>query len=482
MSKSAAVADGVDLARGNAVGLKSDNLSYVETIGQSIANVSPTFMPSLAVVVVAGIAGSASWLVYGLATISLMLVGMNLSRLASRYATAGSFFVYISRGIGPITGGLVGWGLIVAYLGTAMAVTVGVAIFLESVLKPFGMHVPSVIVYVITVSLAWILAYRDIKMSSRVGLGLEVASIAVILLLAVVILAKYDGPLLDMKQLTLEGATFGGISQAAVFAIFSFVGFESAASLGRETKDPLRTIPRAVITSTLMAGSLFVVMAYVMVIGYNGDAGALAKDPAPLDTLAAGVGVAGLGTLIYIGATVSAFACALASINAAARLLFSMGRYQFVHGSMGLVHAEHRSPHIAVTISAALTFLVPLLMLGMDDMTAFGVFGTVATFGFILGYLLISIAAPLYIKKQGELKPRDIVTGVLGSLAMLGALVGSVYPMPAYPYNILPYIFLGYLAVGLVWFLSLKKRSPQIIANIEKDLEGSAAEIIGGRK
>lgn len=482
MSKSAAVLSGAVEARGEAVGLKSDNLSFVETIGQSIANVSPTFMPALALVVVAGLAGPASWLVYALATISLVLVGMNLSRLTSRYAAAGSFFVYISRSLGPVTGGLVGWGLIVAYLGTAMAVTVGVAIFLESVLKPFGMHVPSVIVYGVTVGLAWLLAYRDIKMSSRVGLGLEVASIAVILFLAITILAKHNGSLIDMKQLTLDGASFGGIAQAAVFAIFSFVGFESAASLGRETKDPLRTIPRAVITSTLAAGGFFVVMSYIMVLGYNDDAGALAKDGAPLDTLAAGVGIAGIGTLIYIGATISAFACALASINAAARLLFSMGRYQFVHGSMGLVHAEHRSPHIAVTISAALTFLMPMLMLGMDDMTAFGVFGTVATFGFILGYLLISIAAPLYIKKQGELKTRDIVTGVLGSLAMLGALVGSVYPMPAYPYNVLPYVFLGYLAVGLIWFLSLKKRSPQIIANIEKDLEVNEAEIIGGRK
>ncbi len=482
MSNSASIVSSTVPANGTAVGLKSDNLSFIETIGQSIANVSPTFMPALALVVVAGIAGPASWLVYALATISLVLVGLNLSRLASRYATAGSFFVYISRSLGPVTGGLVGWGLIVAYLGTAMAVTVGVAIFLESVLKPFGLHVPSFIVYAITVGLAWLLAYRDIKLSSRVGLGLEVASIVVILFLAFSVLAKHSGPLLDMKQLTLEGASFGGIAQAAVFAIFSFVGFESAASLGRETKNPLRTIPRAVITSTIMAGSFFVVMTYIMVLGYNDNAAVLAKDAAPLDTLAAGAGIAGIGTLIYIGATISAFACALASINAAARLLFSMGRYQFVHGSMGMVHAKHRSPHLAVTISAVLTFIVPILMLGMDDMTAFGVLGTMATFGFILGYLLISVAAPLYIKKQGELKKRDILTGVLGSTAMLGAIVGSLYPVPDYPYNILPYIFLGYLVLGFIWFLSLKKRSPQIIANIEKDLETNEAEIIGGRK
>lgn len=463
-------------------GLKSDNLTFVETIGQSIANVSPTFMPALAVAVVAGMAGHATWLVYALATFSLMLVGLNLSRLASRYATAGSFFVYISRSLGPITGGLVGWGLVVAYLGTAMAVTVGVKIFLDSVLAPVGINLPPVLVYVGTVGLVWLLAYRDIKISSRVGLTLESLSICVILFLCAAIVIKHPGNLFDVKQLTLQGASAGNVAQAAVFAIFSFVGFESAASLGRETRNPLKTVPRAILSSTLMVGVFFVVVTYIVLIGFNDNTATLAKDGAPLDTLAAAAGVPWLGTFIYIGAAISAFACALASINAASRLLFSMGRYQFVHSSMGFVHAKHRTPHVAVTISAVLTLIVPVLMLKLDYLTVFGIVGTVATFGFVLGYFMISVSAPIFIKKQGELKARDVVTGVVAALAMLGAFIGSVYPVPDYPYNILPYLFIGYLVVGLVWLLTLKKKSPQILLNIEKDLESSESEIIVGKK
>lgn len=471
------------LSGGTAVtDLKSNHLSFLETIGQSIANVSPTFMPALAVVVVAGIAGPASWLVYVLATLSLLLVGLNLSRLASRYPSAGSFFVYISRSLGPLTGGLVGWGLILAYLCTAMAVVVGVAIFMAGLLEPYGLSVPPLLIYVVTVGLAWLLAYQDIRMSSRIGLLLEGVSIAIILVLAALVIGRHEGSLFDARQLTLQGASLGSVAQAAVFAIFSFVGFESAASLGRESRNPTRNIPRAVIISTLLAGSFFVIMAYVMVLGFGGDAARLAKDPAPLDTLGASVGVAGLGTLIYIGAVISAFACALASINAAARLLFSMGRYQFVHVSMGMVHARHHTPHVAVSVGAALTLLVPVLMLGMDIMTAFGLLGTIATFGFVLGYFLISVATPLYLHRTGDLRPRDILTGVLGALAMLGAFVGSVYPAPAAPYDKLPYVFLAYLGIGLIWLLALRTRAPQILASIENDLETSETAVIGGRK
>ncbi|AOV16534.1 amino acid permease [Acidihalobacter aeolianus] len=464
------------------VGLKSNNLTFVETIGQSIANVSPTFMPALAVAVVVGMAGHATWLVYALATVSLMLVGWNLSRLASRYATAGSFFVYISRSLGPITGGIVGWGLIVAYLGTAMAVTVGVKVFLDSVLQPVGIKLPAILVYAVTVALVWLLAYRDIKISSRVGLTLEGLSICVILFLLGAIVMKHTGSLVDVNQLALKGSSAGSVAQAAVFAIFSFVGFESAASLGQETRNPLKTVPRAILSSTLMVGTFFVIVTYIILIGFNDNVAALAKDGAPLDTLSAAAGVPWLGTFIYIGAAISAFACALASVNAASRLLFSMGRYQFVHSSMGFVHAKHRTPHIAVTISAVLTFIVPTLMLKMDYLTAFGILGTIATFGFVLGYFMISVAAPIYIKKMGELKPVDVIVGVVAALAMLGAFVGSVYPVPDYPYNILPYLFIGYLAVGLVWLLMLKKKSPQILLNIEKDLEVSESEIIVGKK
>jgi hypothetical protein len=69
------------------------------------------------------------------------------------------------------------------------------------------------------------------------------------------------------------------------------------------------------------------------------------------------------------------------------------------------------------------------------------------------------------------MKFRHVVLGVVGAALMLFVVVGSVYPVPEYPYNILPYVFFGYMALGAAWFALLKAKSPQILASIQHDME-----------
>ena len=83
-------------------GLRAGTLGFAEVIGQSIANVSPTFTPSINVTAIAALAGAGTWLIYGLSTLGLLLVSMSIIALSSRIASAGSFFIYISRALGPI--------------------------------------------------------------------------------------------------------------------------------------------------------------------------------------------------------------------------------------------------------------------------------------------------------------------------------------------------------------------------------------------
>jgi amino acid transporter len=92
--------------------LRKDRLSFLEAIGQSVANVSPTLTPAIAVAVVVATAGTASWLVYLLATIALVVVGFNVGKLAGKISAAGSFFIYISRGLNPAAGMLAGWAML----------------------------------------------------------------------------------------------------------------------------------------------------------------------------------------------------------------------------------------------------------------------------------------------------------------------------------------------------------------------------------
>ena len=459
--------------------LRSSSLGFLETIGQSLANISPTFTPAINVVAVAALAGVGSWLVYGLSTLGLLLVGLNIAVLASRFAAAGSFFVFISRALGPMAGGIAGWGLIAAYVGTAMGVLAGEAIFVQNAVTAWGITIPTWLIYLVSVLGVWFLSSRDVKLSSRLSLAIEAASIAIVSLVLLAVFYAHPDRIVDMKQLSLQGVSGKGLAEALVLGIFSFVGFESAASLGKETRDPLRAIPRAVIWSMLLAGAFFMFVAYSMVVAYGDDATKLGNDTAPLLTLLKALGMPLLGPVFYVIASISAFACVLASINAASRLLFSMGRYQFVHRSMGMVHVKHQTPHYAVAFASIATLVAVMALVGTGPLNTFGYTSTFATFGFVLAYFLISVSAPVYLKKQVQLGTGTLLIGILGALGMIGALVGSVYPVPAYPYNILPYLFLAYIVAGLVWLAILKKRSPQVLEKIEHDLESNQADIFG---
>jgi amino acid transporter len=114
---------------------------------------------------------------------------------------------------------------------------------------------------------------------------------------------------------------------------------------------------------------------------------------------------------------------------------------------------------------------VVLLVAGNGIMDAYAYLGTIATFGFLVVYILIAIAAPVYLYRQNRLQVKQIVISVVAVIFMLIPLAGSLYPVPAAPYNFLPYLFLLLLLIGVVWLGIVWKRSPQVIREIEQDLE-----------
>ncbi|HQT64094.1 MAG TPA: APC family permease [Acidocella sp.] len=454
--------------------LRKDSLSFFEALGQSVANVSPTLTPALAVAVVAGMAGTASWLVYVIATVALVIVALNISKLAGRIPAAGSYFIYISRSLGPSYGMLAGWAMLAAYIFTAMALTVSTSLFIKTFFSSCGFNFapPNFVLYIVISLAIWLFATRDIRMSSRIGLTLEVISVVIIAAVVVVTLSHYSFQP-DMKQITLQGSSFSAIAQAIVFAIFSFVGFESAASLGKETRNPQVTIPKAILATAIFSGFFFVITTYVITQGFNDDATKLGNSAAPLGDITNAIGP-WMTAPVYFGATISSFACALASLNAFGRMLFSLGRYQFVHSSMGIVHDKAKTPFIALTFGAILNVIVCCAFSGHANETdPFGWYGTLASFGFIIVYLLVSVSAPFFLKKTGELKAGDIIIGGLGAVLMFLSLVGSVYPAPAAPYNYFPYAFAAYMLIGAAWFFIIKAKNPRVLDGIAHDLEST---------
>jgi amino acid transporter len=204
------------------------------------------------------------------------------------------------------------------------------------------------------------------------------------------------------------------------------------------------------------------------VLGFKGGAQTLDKSDAPMDVLANNAGMPPiLGILINLGALVSFFSCLLACITASARVLFLMGQKGDLPAVLGRAHSANQTPHRAVAISGLATFLPLgiLILRGTSALDIFGLLGTLATFGFLTAYILVSIAAPMFLRAQRRLGRRDVVVSALALLAMGWAFWGNIYPLPPYPYSYLPYVYLGLLSTGLGWSIVQNSRTAALGQN-----------------
>jgi amino acid transporter len=230
-----------------------------------------------------------------------------------------------------------------------------------------------------------------------------------------------------------------------------------------------------VLWSAVLSGLFYILASYVEVLGFRGYETPLDKTDVPLNILANLAGVELLGLAISVGVMFSFFTCTLASITAGARILYSLGRQHILHKALGETHPQNQTPHVAIALAMLLLFSVPasLSLLGIPTLDSYGYLGTLATYGFLLVYVLISIAAPITLHRQKRLRQKDLAIAVPAVLFMMTPIIGRVFPIPPYPYNLLPYLFLVYLAVG-IWLSSrLQRRSPQIIKAMERDFEVS---------
>ncbi|MBD3880428.1 APC family permease [Phormidium tenue FACHB-886] len=460
----------VNLAPENNVGLRSNCLSFVEVLAQSVSMIAPSTVPAALIGFVFTNAGTGTWFAYLLATAGLVMVCFNINQFARHSASAGALYIYVARGLGANAGFLCGWALTMGYTLIIANVTAGFAHYANLMLSDFDLQLPSIALFAICIGIAWYYAYTDIQLSAVLMLFLELVSIGAVLVLALISLGTH-GFAIDFSQLTLKGATPSGISLAMVLAILSFTGFESATTLGDEAKRPTRSIPLAVVWSTLLAGSFYVLLSYTQVLAFSDYDTPFDQVNAPLSVMADLAGVDLLGLAINVGLVFSFFSCALASLNAGSRIAYSLARHHFYPSQLGAAHEHNETPYIAVTLYSIFVFLIiaSMSLFGVADLDILGYLASIATYGLLFVYILVSIAAPVYLARLGKVQTHHRVISALAVLFMLIPVVGSVYPVPAFPYNIFPYIFLVYLAIGAWFFQSFRRRSPQLVENIKRD-------------
>lgn len=446
--------------------LRGDYLSTLENVAQGLGALAPAGTIGMLIPLLIGKTGNASWLLLLVTVSAVVLVAININLFAGRYASAGGLAAFARLGLGVRGGITAGWTYIVALtIGAACAAAGGAYYLGVAISDATGSPLASWSVSLIATAMvagAWWTAHRDIKLSSRVMLAVELCSMCVMFGVVALAMAK-TGVWIDRPQFRLEGATPSGFALGFAFSFVMLAGFESVASLGEESRDARRAIPRAILVCVIPTGIVFLLMTYSLVALGRHFSIALDQEGAPFETLSKAVGLPWFGPLTSIGVALSFFACTLGCLNAGARALFSLSRDGHSPSAFGVTHPVNATPHRALAALALVCIgsSAGPIALGMSAVDCGNYTGVIAALGYVTSYALVCIAAPLCLSRVRSLKTWHLAASA-GALVVLSIVLGlTVYPVPPAPWRYLPYIFLALVALGWMVSLALRTRNGQ---------------------
>ena len=467
--------------------LRHGILGVVDALAQSVALLSLALGVAFASSAAAGEAGIAAPFAYLIAGVGSLCLASVIIRFTRRMASAGGLYTYISRGLNPSAGFLGGWLYGSAFaVGISFVLVIGAFFMSVAMSAHTGIHWGWYPWFFIFLGGLAVLAFLDIRISTRIQLVAAAVGVGAILLLALVILFKGGDSGLSLQPLNPAKATStSNLFLAVVLTFTGFIGFEAAAVLGEEAADPLRAIPKAILTAVLVALVYYVFVTWMMAVGFGvGNAGAWAKDPAALDTLATRYVGNWLAVIIDFSVAASGFIAALGGLHLTSRTLYAMGREGGLPRVFAWTHPRFKTPWTGIAFSLVVTLLLGAIFAHhYDPITYFIWMATCATIGILIVYILIALAGIVFFARdrRGWNPLLDFVIPA-GAIAICGyTLYKSLHPTPANTGIVkwAPWVALIWLAVGVAIDAVLTVTRPEQVRAFGSILgasEGAPAE------
>ncbi|WP_219273404.1 MULTISPECIES: APC family permease [Pseudomonas] len=376
---------------------------------------------------------------YLAALVAMFFTAMSYGRMASAFPVAGSAYSYVRKAISPKLGFIAGWAVLLDYLFLPMAIWLIGAAYLHSAF-------PAVPQWV------WVLAFIGVtSVINIIGLKLANGINALLMLVQFLVLIAFVALCIHYiggdasKPLWTITPFFNGqmqmplIMSGAAIACYSFLGFDAVSTLTEETRDPRRTIPRAIMLITLIGGLIFVGVSYFVQIAHPSfeftDVDSAAYE------IARNIGGDLFVSIFLIGLIVGQFASGLSAQASGSRLLFAMGRDGVLPKSFfGTLHARFGTPVNSILLCA----VVALLALRLDVTTS----TSFINFGAFLAFSLVNLSVIFHYwigaKRRGL---RELVLFLV--FPTIG-LVADLWLMVSLDHLAI-YLGLSWLAIGLVY-------------------------------
>jgi amino acid transporter len=484
-------------------GLLRGAIGLREVLFQSITAMAPGAAIAASIPAGAAFAGGALPLSVLVALVACLFTALSIGELARHLPSSGSVATYTSQGLHPTVGFLVGWAyvfvevLVPPLLFLQLGFTTAATLNEENSSFSADLWWPWAIAGALIVLLA---GYKGITASAKLGTVLGAFEIAVFLVLAILLLFK-AGSHNTLQVFTThftppEHKGLVGVVAGSVYTVLAFSGFEAAAPLAEEAKDPKRTIRRAVVGATLGIGVLYVFTTYCVTVAFGpgrfGTFMTAGKDSwQGLARTSYGL----FWVLVFLAIVNSTIANANAGASVSTRTAYALGRIRLLPRMVTVLHPTHRSPYLAVLAQFVIGLIVTLgLGFAYDPVTAFLLVATVIVLVVVLVYILCNLACiGFFVRKRREdLNPLlHIVIPLLGVVAFVPALFTAagikifsfVVPLTS-PVSYAGPVVLVWLALGALYLGYLLAKHPDRIrqmsqVHLVEELDEHELEVAG---
>jgi amino acid transporter len=225
-----------------------------------------------------------------LALLVCLAVASTIGGFSRRMPTAGFAYTFNTRAFGRGGGFVSGWLLAFAYLAVGPMLFAALGSFGHDFLSQnLSITVPWWVISLVALAIVLFIGSRSLDRSVETAIVFLVLEVGVMLTLFVTVLVKHSASL-SLAPFnpgnSLDG--FSGIGYGMLWGVLMFVGFESAGTLGEETRGARRSIPIALFSAVGIIGVFYVLSSYAAAIGFGSGGGshAFSADAAPFTTLA----------------------------------------------------------------------------------------------------------------------------------------------------------------------------------------------------
>jgi putrescine importer len=316
---------------------------------------------------------------YVLTTVAMLFTAYSYANMVREYPVAGSAYTYTQKAFGSHLGFMTGWALLLDYLLLPILSYILIGQYMSATVPA----IPYWVWVIAAVLLVTVLNFIGINLVTNINLALVGAQIVFIVIFVISSIGYISG---NPKTVGLfdpffgKGADLSHLAAGGAILALAFLGFDAVSTLSEEAREPKKTIPRAILLTTLAGGVLFTVCAWIAGLVFP-DFAHLSADAPTLDLMhrAGGVVLGGLFTAAFVAGS---FAAAMTSQVSVSRILYSMGRDGMLPRRVfGVLHRRFKTPYLAIVIVGALG----LVALFIDINWVFQMinFGALIAFSFV---------------------------------------------------------------------------------------------------